>query len=75
MLEQIQGVPRGLIRLCLSGLFRMTFVMGGISRGGSQQDIPLSSELRFRALKDNTLENLRYLLSSLGDYSLCSYDS
>ena len=37
MLEQIQGVPRGLIPLCLSGLFHMTFVMGGISRGGSWQ--------------------------------------
>ena len=37
MLEQIQGVPRGLIRICLSGLFGMTFVMGGISHGGSWQ--------------------------------------
>jgi hypothetical protein len=36
MLEQIQGVPQGLIHLCLSGLLHMTFVMGGISRGGSQ---------------------------------------
>ena len=35
MLKQIQGVPWGLICLCLSGLFLMTFVMGGISRGGS----------------------------------------
>ena len=37
MLEQVQGVPRILICLCLSGLLRMTFVMGGISRGGSQE--------------------------------------
>jgi len=37
MLEQIQGIPQVLIRLCLSGLLRMTFVMGGISRGGSRQ--------------------------------------
>ena len=37
MLEQIQGFPWGLICLCLSGLFRMTFVMGGISHGGSWQ--------------------------------------
>ena len=36
MLEQIQGVPRGLICLCLSGLLHMTFVMGGISCGGSR---------------------------------------
>ena len=35
MLEQIQGIPWGIICLCQSGLFRMTFVMGGISRGGS----------------------------------------
>ena len=34
MLEQVQGIPRVLIRLCLSGLLRMTFVMSGISRGG-----------------------------------------
>ena len=37
MLKQIQGVPWDLICLCLSGLFRMTFVMGGISRGGYWQ--------------------------------------
>ena len=37
MLEQIQGFPWGLIHLCLSDLFRMTFVMGGISHGGSWQ--------------------------------------
>ena len=37
MLEQIQGIPRVLIRLCLSGPLRMTFVMGGTSRGGSRQ--------------------------------------
>ena len=29
MLEQVQGIPRVLIRLCLSGLVRMTFVMVG----------------------------------------------
>ena len=28
------GVPRVMIRLCLSGLLCMTFVTGGISRGG-----------------------------------------
>ena len=37
MLEQVQGVPRVLIHLCLSGLFLMTFVMGGISHAGSRQ--------------------------------------
>ena len=37
MLEQIQGVPRGLICLCLSGLFHMTFVMCEISHRGSRQ--------------------------------------
>ena len=37
MLEQIQGVPRGLICLCLSGLFHMTFVMSEISHHGSRQ--------------------------------------
>ena len=37
MLEQIQGVPRGLICLCLSGLFHMTFVMSEISHRGSRQ--------------------------------------
>ena len=37
MLEQVQGVPQVLTHLCLSGLFLMTFVMGGISRAGSQQ--------------------------------------
>ena len=36
MFEQIQRVPWGLIRLCLSGLFHMTFVMSGISHGGSR---------------------------------------
>ena len=41
MLEQVQGVPRVLTHLCLSGLFLMTFVMGGISCAGS---------LHFRAL-------------------------
>ena len=35
MLEQIQEIPQVLIPLCLSGLLRMTFVMGEISRGGS----------------------------------------
>ena len=35
MLEQIQEIPWVLIRLCLSGLLRMTFVMGEISRGSS----------------------------------------
>ena len=35
MLEQVQGVPQILIHLYLSGLLHMTFVMGGISRGGS----------------------------------------
>lgn len=37
-----------------------------------KMNISLSSELRVRALKDNTLENLRYPLSSLEDYSLLS---
>ena len=41
MLEQIQGIPRGLICLCLSGSLRMTFVMGGISRGDSRQFVLL----------------------------------
>ena len=36
MLEQVQGIPRVLICLCLSGLLHMTFVMGGISHGGPQ---------------------------------------
>ena len=35
MLEQVQGIPWVLLCLCLSGLLCMTFVMGGISRGGS----------------------------------------
>ena len=39
MLEQVQGVPRVLIHLCPSGLFLMTFVMGGICPGS-----PLSPE-------------------------------
>ena len=37
MLEQVQGVPRVLTCFCLSGLFLMTFVMGGISHAGSQR--------------------------------------
>ena len=37
MLEQVQGIPQVLICLCLSGLLRMTFVVGGISRCGSRQ--------------------------------------
>ena len=37
MLKQVQGIPRVLIRLGLSGLLRMTLVMGGISHGGSWQ--------------------------------------
>ena len=37
MLKQIQGVPWGLICLCLSGPLLMTFVMGWISRGSSWQ--------------------------------------
>ena len=32
MFKQVQGVPRVLIGLCPSGLFLMTFAMGGISR-------------------------------------------
>ena len=37
--EQVQGIPRVLIHFCLSGLSRMTFVTGGISRGGSWHHI------------------------------------
>ena len=37
MHEKVQGVPWVLTRLYLSGLFFMTFVMGGISRAGSWQ--------------------------------------
>ena len=48
MLEQIQGIPRVLIRLCLSGLLHMTFVIGGISRGGYQQELKISVEDGFK---------------------------
>ena len=41
MLEQVQGVPRVLTCLCLSGFFLMTLVMGGISHAGSQHLITL----------------------------------
>ena len=48
MLELVQGVPRILICLCPSDLLRVTFVMGGISRGGSRhpphQNSPPASE-------------------------------
>ena len=37
MSEQVQEIPWVLIRLYLSGLLHTTFVLGGISRGGSQQ--------------------------------------
>ena len=35
MLGQVQAASRVLIRLCMSGPLRMTFVMGGNSRAGS----------------------------------------
>ena len=37
MFEQVQEIPWVLICLYLSGLLHTTFVMGGISRGGSRQ--------------------------------------
>ena len=58
MFEQVQGIPRLLIRLCLSGLPCMTFVLGGISHGGSRQTwfcspcenrtVPLTADTVFR---------------------------
>ena len=53
MLKQVQGAPQVLICLCLSGPLRMTFVMGGISCGGSRQDIAwLSRFAGFQGLGD-----------------------
>ena len=47
--EQVQGIPRVLIRFCLSGLLRMTFVMGGISGGSSgSMDLTEAEDIKKR---------------------------
>ena len=49
MLEQVQGIPRVLFRLCLSGPLRMTFVMGGISCGSSgSMDLTEAEDIKKR---------------------------
>jgi len=65
MLDQIQGVPWGLICLCLSGLFRMTFVMGGISRGGYWQP---HTKVVFKCIKHLRvkLDTIKLLEENLG---------
>ena len=56
MLEQVQGVPRVLTCFCLSGLFLMTFVMGGISHSGSQRG---ETQAGIKIARRN-INNLRY---------------
>ena len=56
MLEQVQGVPQVLTHLCLSGLFLMTFVMGGISHAGSQRG---ETQAGIKIARRN-INNLRY---------------
>ena len=64
MFEQIQWVPWGLICLCLSGSLCMTFVMGGISRGGSWQQFTLVF-FPGKSLKVGVPDHLTCLLRNL----------
>ena len=76
MLKQIQGVPWGLIHLCLSGSLRMTFVMGGISRGGSRQITTDNTEIQriirdyYQQLYANKMDNLGDMDEFLENYNL-----
>ena len=57
MLEEAQGdFLEAWSRLCLSGLFLMTFVMGGISHAGSQRG---ETQAGIKIARRN-INNLRY---------------
>ena len=55
MLEQVQGIPRVLIHLRLSDLLLMTFVMGGISCGGSQQVLVSNMQIFVSTIKTSLI--------------------